>query len=155
VYFSVHAVADARYPMNSYIELYAASDTNGKVLATPVYARQLLALDFSKTWLVILNACETASGKITRGEGVLNMVRIFSLAQVPVVVASLWKNDDRLSARIMNDFFTNLAAGEEPALALNHAKIKAIQSFKTAAEAPLPYFWAVFEVYKNGWDIHP
>ncbi|MDZ7312848.1 MAG: CHAT domain-containing protein [candidate division KSB1 bacterium] len=152
VYFSVHAVADERHPMNSYLELYTDDMTGNSRDKTEVYARQLLALELAKTSLVILNACETSNGKITRGEGVLNLVRIFGLAKVPVVVASLWKNDDRFSALITGDFFRKIAEHQEYAFALHQAKMLAMQKLRNDYGLALPYFWAVFEVYQNVWS---
>ncbi|MFQ5710120.1 MAG: CHAT domain-containing protein, partial [bacterium] len=151
-YFTVHSVADVRSPMNSFIELYDQQTANGRLKPTPIYARRLLDLDFSRTWLAVLNGCETAKGKITRGEGALNMVRIFSMANVPVVVASLWQNDDRRSAQIMGAFFKKIASGHlTPARALKEAKEQAVNLLRQEHEFPLPYFWAVFEVYENSW----
>ncbi|MFQ5823290.1 MAG: CHAT domain-containing protein [bacterium] len=152
LYLSVHAVADERHPMNSYIELYADNASNGELPRTKVYARQLLELDLSNTWLAVLNACETATGRIARGEGVLNMVRIFTLGRVPVVIASLWKNDDRRSAEIIGQFCEGLVQGLGVSKALHLAKNHCIQQLKHDDHYPLPYFWAVFEVYENSWQ---
>jgi CHAT domain-containing protein len=151
LYLSVHALADERHPMNSYIELYSNDPSTGQLRVTKVYARELLQLDFSNTWLVVLNACETAFGKIARGEGVLNMARILSLAGVPVCVASLWKNDDRRSGEILNDFYAGLVQGRGVSEALHQAKKRSISSLSHDNIYPLPYFWAVFEVYENSW----
>ncbi|MFQ6113919.1 MAG: CHAT domain-containing protein, partial [bacterium] len=118
---------------------------------TKVYARHLLELDFSNTWLAVLNGCETASGKIARGEGLLNMVRIFSLRCVPVVIASLWKNDDRRSAEIIGKFYEQLLQGHGISEALHQAKKHCMANLRNNAIYPLPYFWAVFEVYENSW----
>jgi len=153
VYFSVHAVADERFPLNSYIELYRNAGMNGAAQKAKVYARELLQLNFTDTRLVVLNACETASGKIAAGEGVLNLVRIFTLRQVPVVIASLWKNDDRVSSQITGEFFKSIANSMDLPLALHQAKLQALQKLRQDYQFPLPYFWAVFEVYQNGWDM--
>jgi len=155
VYFSVHAVSDERHPMNSYIELYSNEGTNGHAQKTKVYARELLQLSFAETWLAVLNACETANGKIARGEGVLNLVRIFALGKVPVVIASLWQNDDRFSAQITGDFFKGIVNSQDHAQALHQAKLLAIQKLRRDYQFAFPYFWAVFEVYQNKWNIQP
>jgi CHAT domain-containing protein len=101
------------------------------------------------------NACETASGKIAQGEGVLNLVRIFAIGKVPVVVASLWQNDDRLSAQITGDFFNDIATSPDYVRALHQAKIRALHKLRQDYQFALPYFWAVFEVYQNSWGMHP
>jgi len=154
VYFSVHAVADEHHPMNSYIELYRHEETNGHIRKAKVYARELLQLNYSETGLVVLNACETASGKIAAGEGALNLVRVFALGKVPVVIASLWQNDDRLSARITGDFFKSIVDSPDYAMALHQAKIHAMEKLRKEYRFALPYFWAVFEVYQNRWDTY-
>jgi tetratricopeptide (TPR) repeat protein len=148
VYFCVHAVSDSRHPMNSYIELAGDHDQT-----VPVYARQLLELDFSLTRLAVLNACETANGKIARGEGALNMVRVFSMAGVPSVIASLWKNDNRRSVQILGDFFRNLAQGRNLAVALQQAKLQNIEQLKREVGFPLPYFWSALEIHINNWAV--
>ncbi|MFQ5604290.1 MAG: CHAT domain-containing protein [bacterium] len=151
VYFSIHAVADESHPMNSFIELYDETHTSGDNSWKEVYARQLLQLDFSRTWLTVLNACETSRGKIAKGEGALNMVRIFSISRVPVVVASLWKNDDYASANIISNFFKNLIAGQSTTDAWHQAKILSIQQLLKTSGYALPYFWAALEIYQNSW----
>lgn len=151
IYFSVHAVSDAQYPMNSYM-LFFEHNEDDKQHYAPISARKLMELDFTNTKLVVLNACETASGKITKGEGVLNMVRIFSLEQVPTVVASLWKNDDRHSSEIIQEFFTGINLGKRASEALQGAKNKTIKELEKNYKYPLPYFWAVFESYVNQFE---
>ena len=146
VHFSIHAVADERHPMNSYFELFTTGSFKREV-----YVREFLNLDFSNTWLVILNACESSSGKILDGEGILNMVRIFSLSEIPIVVASLWRNDDRKTAEVLNYFYEFIFAGNSVVEALTLAKRKSINKFKKNDEPPLPYFWAALEVYQNCW----
>jgi CHAT domain-containing protein len=152
IYFSVHAVADERFPMNSYLELYDLDGEKGHPRKIKVYARELLQLDFDKTWLAVINACKTASGKIAAGEGVLNLVRIFALKKVPVVIATLWENDDRFSAEMTNEFFKRAAAATEYSMAIHQARLHVVRKLQRDYEVALPYFWAVFEVYQNSWD---
>jgi CHAT domain-containing protein len=151
LYMSVHSVSDAQRPLNSYIEFYDDLSSDGQSRWRKIYARQLLQLDFSKTWLAVLNACETGNGKIVQGEGSLNMVRVFSMARIPLVIASLWQNDDRRSADIMDTFFDGLCKGIEASEALQQAKKNTILLLKTYSGYPLPYFWATLEAYQNQW----
>lgn len=155
VYFSSHAVADESHPMNSYIELYEVNLDDHRLEPKPAYARRLLDLEFSGTQLAVLNACETAHGKLAAGEGVLNLVRIFCMAQVPTVVASLWKNDDRQSYLLMRDFFAEIAGGRCPPAALHLAKKRTLKRLRRQIIHPLPYFWSVFEAFHHSWDAIP
>lgn len=151
LYLNVHAVSDPHHPMNSFIELLGNNPATGHQNRTKIYGRQLLELNLSSTWLAVLNGCETALGRIAQGEGVLNIVRIFSLAKVAFVTASLWKNDDYWSAEIMEKFFEDIAHGKDTAESLRHAKLYAMKKFKAEYQFPLPYFWTVFELYQNSW----
>ncbi len=150
-HLSLHAVADPQRALNSYLELSRAEATALRPSTERIYARRLLEWEMLNTWLVLLNGCETAGGKIVRGEGVLNIARLFALQRVSVVVASLWKNDDRWSAALVTAFYRQLAAGVPPPAALRLAKLEILKKLSNDAQVrhPLPYFWAVFELYLN------
>ncbi|MFQ5637931.1 MAG: CHAT domain-containing protein [bacterium] len=152
VYLSVHAIADEQNPMNSHLQLNQSLPANGHYMPVPIYARRLLQLGFPQTELVVLNACETAKGKIALGEGPLNMVRIFSLQQVPTVVATLWKNADDYSSIFIRQFFTLIANNESPMVATHLAKRHLIAQLTKEIDYPIPYFWSVFEVHNNGFE---
>ncbi len=150
-HLSLHAVADPQRALNSYLELSRTDATDLRPSLERIYARRLLEWELSKTWLVLLNGCETASGKIVRGEGALHIARLFALQRVSVVIASLWKNDDRWSAALVTAFYRRLAAGANAQTALHLAKLELIDKLANDASLkyPLPYFWAVFELYLN------
>ncbi|NUO78878.1 CHAT domain-containing protein [candidate division KSB1 bacterium] len=150
-HLSLHAVADPQRALNSYLELSRADATDLRPSLERIYARRLLEWELSQTWLVLLNGCETASGKIVRGEGALNIARLFALQRVSVVIASLWQNDDRWSVALVTAFYRHLAAGVNAQTALHLAKLEMIRKLADDASLkyPLPYFWAVFELYLN------
>lgn len=146
-YFSVRAVADMNHPSNSYLEL---ADEPAQPVWRPrkAYMRELSGWDFTKTHLAILNACETASGKIERGEGGMSMASFFTRKRVPHVMASLWQNDDRASALIIDEFFRGLQNDQNMIFGLQQAKQKCLNTLKSEARYPLPYFWATFELHE-------
>jgi len=65
-----------------------------------------------KSRMAVLSACETATGKEFKGEGVYHIARGFTYAGCPTLVASLWQIDDRSTATIVNSFYTEIKAGE-------------------------------------------
>ncbi len=151
VHLSLHAVADPTRALNSYVELSRPEATATHPSTEKIYARRLLEWEMKNTWLVLLNGCETGTGQVVRGEGVLHLARLFAVQRVALVVASLWKNDDRWSAALVTEFYRQLAAGAAPQAALHAAKLETIKNLTNAPllKYPLPYFWAVLELYLN------
>ncbi|MFK7934526.1 MAG: CHAT domain-containing protein [Saprospiraceae bacterium] len=90
--------------------------------------------------MVVLSACETAAGKLSRGEGIISLARAFSYAGARSIITTLWRVNDQKSADLMIDFYENLADGNSKDAALRNAQLDFIEE-GTAAH---PYFWAGF-----------
>jgi CHAT domain-containing protein len=129
---------------------HAISDGNqtGLVLAKETRSTGMILLDQEKLSrenlrrlkLVVLSGCETGiadAGLIDPG----NLVRVFLRAAVPNVVASKWKVDSYMSARLLEDVYRGLLRGEPIEKALADAQ-KPLQSAGLH-----PYYWAAFSVF--------
>jgi CHAT domain-containing protein len=103
--------------------------------------RQIYALDLNAD-LVVLSACQTALGKEVKGEGLIGLTRGFMYAGAPRVVASLWRVDDRATARLMSHFYSELRAGSSASTALRRAQL-ALAADPRWKE---PYFWSSFQL---------
>jgi CHAT domain-containing protein/Tfp pilus assembly protein PilF len=91
--------------------------------------------------LVVLSACESARGRIERGEGVVGLTRSFLAAGARSVVASLWSVSDVSTARLMASFYAGmLDEAQPPARALQRARLVLLDS----DEFGHPFFWAPF-----------
>ena len=72
--------------------------------------------------LAVLSACDTARGELVGGEGVLGLVRAFTLAGSSQIVATLWTVDDERSAELMGRFHAELQRGLPTSRALWQAR---------------------------------
>src|SRR5262249_56839885 len=82
----------------------------------------------SKTRVVVLAACRTAAGPVSRVEGASSLARPFLAAGVPDVVGSLWDIDDSVSHRFFVDFHRALKEEGDPVVALREAQIAHLRS---------------------------
>ncbi|HLK12361.1 MAG TPA: CHAT domain-containing protein [Candidatus Binatia bacterium] len=100
--------------------------------------------------LVVLSACNTAEGKLYRGEGLVGLTSAFLYAGSRAVVASLWPVNDQSTSLFMEAFYRHLRDGATKADALRLARIelmeRTVQSDALGREESLaaPYFWAPF-----------
>jgi CHAT domain-containing protein len=90
---------------------------------------------------VVLSACNTGSGKISRAEGVMSLGRAFLAAGSSSVTVSLWQVSDESTAVLMKSYYGGLLAGKKKDVALAEAR-----SAVFASGYKDPFFWAPFIV---------
>lgn len=114
----------------------------------PLYFKDFynLSLPFD---LVVLSACNTGSGKIINGEGIMSLSRALTFSGTRSSVVSLWQVPDKETSEIMISFYENLKDGQEKDEALANAKNTFISKNPMKNH---PYYWAGFVV--NG-DVSP
>jgi len=93
----------------------------------------------SECELVTLSACETHRG-IRIGDSLMALPVGFFYAGAPAVVASLWKVDDRCTARLMAGFYRRLLDGRHA------SKLAAFAEARRAVRRDYghPFYWAAF-----------
>lgn len=109
-----------------------------------LYGDEIYNLDLRKNDLVILSACETASGDLLKGEGVMSLSRAFTYAGSRNIVTTLWKADDRSTAYLSTRFLGYLKKGYPKDLALQQAKLDLLKDPKIHPRNKHPYYWAHF-----------
>ena len=90
---------------------------------------------------VVLSACNTGSGKISRAEGVMSLGRAFLAAGASSVTVSLWQVSDESTALLMKKYYEGLLEGKKKSDALALARYAVYES-----GAKDPFFWAPFIV---------
>ena len=143
LHIATHGIMNDIDPMMTRLVFYQDNDSieDGNLYAYEIYSLQLNAE------LAVLSACNTGSGKLQQGEGVMNLARGFSYAGVPGIVMSLWSINDISSAEIMEYFYTYLKAGHSKSEALQKAKLDYIQKADNLTSNP--YYWAGFVIIGN------
>ena len=75
-------------------------------------AKEAAQLQLKGTELVVLSACDTASGDQQSGEGLYGLQRALSVAGARSTLLSLWKVDDDATAYFMERYYTLLKQGK-------------------------------------------
>jgi len=90
---------------------------------------------------VVLSACNTGSGSISKAEGVMSLGRAFLAAGSSSVTVSLWQVSDESTAVLMEEYYRGLLSGKKKSVALADARTAIVaKGFKD------PFFWAPFIV---------
>jgi CHAT domain-containing protein len=121
LHFAAHAVSDEVRPERSAVLLSAGAEGEDGLLQ----AREIQHLDL-RGRIVILSACDTASGTMLNGEGVLSLARAFFQAGARAVVGTRWRIRDEDGAALFDAFYEHLAAGASLSEALARSKQDAI-----------------------------
>ncbi len=80
-------------------------------------AREISQLDIEAN-LVVLSACNTGTGKVINGEGVMGLQRSLFISGASSVVVSLWSIFDRSTPVFMNKFYNQMNSFEEEEISL-------------------------------------
>ena len=143
LHFAAHAVSDESHPERSAV-LLAAGDAREDGL---LQAREIEALDLDGR-IVVLSACQTASGAVQSGEGVLSLARAFFEAGAHAVIGSRWPLRDADAAVLFDSFYRHLATGASLSEALKITRDEARAAGRPAAA------WAGMVLLGNG-DLRP
>lgn len=139
VHFATHAFLNPAQPELSNI-LLSRVDTAGHPEEGALWFSDIASMRMPVN-LVVLSACQTASGDRLPGEGLVGLSYSFLVAGSSRVVGSLWDVDDAATAELMRRFYASLYQGaSSPAEALRSAQ-RAIAKMPRWSN---PFYWAGF-----------
>jgi CHAT domain-containing protein len=136
LHIATHGLIDARRPRLSALVLTPDSGPldDGAVELPDILEMRLHA------HLVALSACDTSSGRLLPGEGVLGLAQAFLQSGAESVVASYWRVEDQATAGFMTSFYRHLLIDRLSTTA-------ALRRAQLDASAAGNYNWAAFAVY--------
>jgi CHAT domain-containing protein len=137
IHFATHAAANPESPLNSAIILSHQGE------AYKLYARDVAGVPLHAD-LVTLSACKSAGAKAYSGEGLMGFAWAFLQAGAQNVIATLWNEDDAVSADLMRVLYKELTSGQTPARALRASKLALVRS---TGPHRLPYYWGPLQVF--------
>jgi len=137
VHFGGHALANPEFPLLS--RLVFADEAERE---QSLFAHEIARVRFPRTRVVVLAACSTAAGAISRGEGIVSVARPFLGGGVPLVIASQWDVDDRATEQLTFNFHRELQNLRDPVRALQAAQLAMLRSTDTTNA--LPQNWGAF-----------
>ncbi|MDJ0974940.1 MAG: CHAT domain-containing protein [Planctomycetota bacterium] len=139
VHLACHGLVDPDRPTLSSLALSSSAQDDGFLTALEVL-RMRVPAD-----LAVLSACETATGRLERGEGIVGLTRAFMYAGAPRVLCSLWKVDDAATQALMTRFYELWGSGE--GLSAAEALRQAQGFVREQAKWAHPYYWAAWSVW--------
>jgi CHAT domain-containing protein len=133
VHIASHAITSREHPWLSRLALSANADGRSEL-----FMYEIAGLTMRTDALVILSACDTASGSVSRSAGVLGLTFGFLAAGARSVIGTLWRVDDGDAAALMTAFHRHYAIDRDAVLALRAAQLQALAATDS-------YEWAAFQ----------
>ncbi|MCB9266137.1 MAG: CHAT domain-containing protein [Lewinellaceae bacterium] len=141
LHFSSHARANTDAGDFSFIVLADGKGGYDSLFVKDVYLLPLRAE------MAVLSACETSSGTLYNGEGVISLARGFLYAGANSVVTTLWSINDQVNSQLMEDFYRFLKQGYSKSEALRLAKLRQVE--QSGGFQAHPAYWAAFTPIGN------
>jgi CHAT domain-containing protein len=116
LHFAGHAEANAVYPANSWLHI----GSSGK---DRLFAHEIEKWRLHPRAVVVLAACETGRGRVSRSEGVASLAGAFLTAGAAAVIATSWQVPDREARAMSGEIHRHLRAGVSAARAVQRAQL--------------------------------
>ncbi len=131
IHMASHGQFDPINPLFSAIKLTKGGGEDGNLEAAEIFGLKINAD------IVVLSACQTGLGRVTKGDDVIGLNRAFFYAGTHTIVSSLWRVSDVSTAVMMKEFYRQYMyhnKSESLRLATLHVKKR----------FPHPGYWGAF-----------
>jgi len=147
LHLAMHTVINNENPLYSKLIFYQPEgDTTEDGMLN---ASELINMELHAD-MAVLSACNTGSGQMRKGEGIMSLSRDFFYAGIPGIVMTSWAVEDRSGVKLMNYFYKYIAEGKARNEALKLAKTDYLSNSDKLTSHP--HYWAA---YMNVGDISP
>jgi len=143
IHLAMHTILNDQDPMHSKMLFYQEKDSveDGSLNTYEVYGVPL------KAKMVLLSSCNTGTGVLRSGEGILSLARGFVYSGSQSVVMSMWEIEDRSGSEIVKSYYKFLKKGATKSNALRKARISYLKNADMLRSHP--YFWSSLVIYGN------
>ncbi|HPM87130.1 MAG TPA: CHAT domain-containing protein [Bacteroidales bacterium] len=148
IHLAMHTYLNDQHPMNSAMIFSQGNDNpeDGLLYTYEVYGIPLNAR------MVVLSSCNTGTGRLSTGEGILSLARGFLYSGSQSMVMSMWEIEDKSGTEIINRFYRNLRNGNTKSTALRKSRSAYLK--KATQLKSHPYFWATLVVYGDNSPVY-
>jgi tetratricopeptide (TPR) repeat protein len=140
LHLAMHSVSDSSNSRYSYLIF----DSNNAMAEESKLYNYEISLTRINSPMVVLSACNSGTGTLYSGEGLMSLARGFTLAGASSVIKTAWEINDEASAAIMTRFYRHLSKGMRKNDAMRMAKLEYLADSPPAYSNP--YYWAGYEV---------
>ena len=148
IHLAMHTLVNDKDPMHSTLIFSQAKDSidDGYLRTYEIYGIPL------KAKMVVLSSCNSGTGLLYSGEGILSLARGFIYSGSQSVVMSMWEIEDRSGTEIVKKFYKYLKKGQSKSVSLRKARLDyLINSDQLRSH---PYFWSALVVYGNNAPLY-
>jgi len=96
---------------------------------------------------VVLGICNSGTGKLAKGEGLLSISKDFQAIGIPSMIVTKWEVDDCTTSSIFKSYYNKLFSGATKTNALRIAKLNYLESSPKAKAHP--FYWAALNHIGN------
>jgi len=138
IHLSMHTLINDSMPMLSELVFYNDQSPNSEYL---LHTYEIFGLELNAE-MVTLSACNTGTGKLREGEGIMSLARGFIYAGVPAIVLTLWEVQDQSGAIIMTSYYEYIKSGHRKDVAMQKAKLDFLGSANQLKSHP--FYWSSY-----------
>lgn len=141
LHLAAHGDLEDEHSLLSKIYLNPSEEDDGVLHMYEIYNMKIPAE------LVVLSACNTGTGELAMGEGIMSLERAFQYAGSRSILSTLWSADDQSSLNIVTEFLSQVQKGKSKSESLRQAKIAYLKN--ASPEVSNPFYWANFRISGN------